>query len=152
MIEHLAELCDDISSPSNLPHTKMSLSALGVVFSPSFIKNPSEDLLEIMNGSKFEAKFVAILLAAVGKREEIWMTLRRDFNKKEEEMEHRAREMSIMKMEKEANQEALRLIREKEKAAQAELIAKEREQAARYFPGPRVSYFLRRCAFRLFFF
>lgn len=74
VFEVLADLLDELSSAANAPYTRMTLTSLGVVFAPCVMKNPSEDVLELMNSSKFEARFVGIALAAVMDREEVWKT------------------------------------------------------------------------------
>jgi hypothetical protein len=69
VVEHLADLLGEVSKD---PRTQMTITSLGVVFAPSFMRNPSGDALEILSNSKFEARFVAMLLASVLEQEEVW--------------------------------------------------------------------------------
>ena len=38
----------EISEPGNVEYTRMSLEALAVVFTPSVIRSPGEDFLEVL--------------------------------------------------------------------------------------------------------
>ncbi len=63
LLEHLARLVAKISSPSNVPRTKMTLANLAMVFAPAIIQNPSTDPLAMLSSIKYEIRFVQRLLA-----------------------------------------------------------------------------------------
>jgi hypothetical protein len=46
----------------------MTVDNLAVVFSPSLLRCPSEDPMEMMTNSKSEVRFTAVLFAALFKR------------------------------------------------------------------------------------
>lgn len=100
VFEVLADLLDELSSAQNAPYTKMSLSSFGIVFAPCLLKNPSEDVLELMNSSKFEARFVGIALAAVMDREEAWKTALA--GKQQAEMKQKAKLEQLVKEREDA--------------------------------------------------
>jgi len=57
----------EISSEENSLVNRMTIDNLAIVFAPSFLRNPSEDPLDILAASKFETKFVAHLFHALNK-------------------------------------------------------------------------------------
>ncbi len=68
VIRDIALLCAEISSVENQKINRMSLENLAIVFAPSFLRNPSENPMEILNNTKYEVRFVTSLLAAVATR------------------------------------------------------------------------------------
>jgi len=68
VVQELADLCQEIASPTNSAINRMTLQSLAIVFSPSFLRNLSEDPIELLQNTKFETRFVTLLFETLGKR------------------------------------------------------------------------------------
>eukprot|EP00808_Paulinella_micropora_P011495 g4134.t1 len=62
VLEELATLSREIANEENCRENKMSLNNLGVVFAPGFLRNPSEDPIQLLQNAKYETAFTAQLL------------------------------------------------------------------------------------------
>lgn len=78
VLKHLVDLMAEVSDSSNLPYTRMNMESLAVVFTPCLIRKESEDVLEVLNNSKFETRFCNMLFTALAKGEELWKQQARD--------------------------------------------------------------------------
>jgi len=54
-------LIAEILKPSHLSKNLMSVRALAIVFAPGFLRNPSDDPMEMLNNAKFETQFTVHL-------------------------------------------------------------------------------------------
>lgn len=61
----LERICTGLVTPILLPEhvatNRMSIRNLAIVFAPGFLRNPSDDPMEMLNNSKFETSFVVSL-------------------------------------------------------------------------------------------
>lgn len=66
VIEHLAGLLIDVIKHKDV--TKMTVDNIAIVFAPNFLRCESDDPVEMMTNSKFETRFVTLLLTALMER------------------------------------------------------------------------------------
>lgn len=58
-------LVHEIIKPENAEENRMSIRNLAIVFSPGFLRNPSDDPMEMLNSAKFETQFTVHLFEAL---------------------------------------------------------------------------------------
>ncbi|GAB5363723.1 hypothetical protein AAMO2058_000908300 [Amorphochlora amoebiformis] len=68
IVRHLVELASIISAPKNVEINKMTMSNLAMVFSPSVLRNPSTDPLQMIANIKHEVRFVDLLMQSIKKK------------------------------------------------------------------------------------
>ncbi len=68
VIEELSSMACKIAKPENCQINKMNIENLAIVFSPSFLRNPSEDPIQLLQSAKFETKFTAALFKVIGEK------------------------------------------------------------------------------------
>jgi len=65
LLSELASLVRLISAPSNEEKNRMNVTNLSIVFAPSFLRNPSEDPLKLLENSKYETRFTEHLFRVI---------------------------------------------------------------------------------------
>jgi hypothetical protein len=58
-------LVNEIVKPENTETNRMNIRNLAIVFSPGFLRNLSDDPMEMLNSAKFETQFTALLFEAL---------------------------------------------------------------------------------------
>mmetsp|Transcript_17190 Transcript_17190/g.32650 ORF Transcript_17190/g.32650 Transcript_17190/m.32650 type:complete len:102 (+) Transcript_17190:1925-2230(+) len=66
-VEYLVDMFISISSPENLEKNKMTMANLAMVFSPSLLRNPSTDPLQMIVNIKHEVSFVTALFTELAR-------------------------------------------------------------------------------------
>lgn len=68
VLKLIASMCTELASPENVLANRMDLHNIAIVFGPCLLRNPSEDPMEIMAGTRHEHTFTKAMFQAVGGR------------------------------------------------------------------------------------
>ena len=62
VIYYVINFLREIAKPENQARTKMTIGNIALVWGPNFLRCPSDDPVVIFQNTKFEQKFLAILI------------------------------------------------------------------------------------------